>query len=651
MKSYVRAEAATGTSALRDVHTHPAGARERPKRSVASWRTLSLEVLTVLASPAVLFWILRLRAMAPVQQSDPSMHSTFIFNPEGLFSRFGGNLSPETIGDSARAGFLVPARVFYLLFGAVPGFFVYRYVLSLVAIIPVYLLLRRLYGRWAGWVGIIVVMSSPVVVATWGSDYASSAAISYLIGGIAALALSLEALRWAKLWLLGACILFTMSVWTNAICLLIVAPALVTYLVLRLRRDRRLLGWDVLAAGGAALLTTAFLALLSKLLLGWSDFILVTIRAARAQTTPEQLRLFHSTSWAWAPYDPYLLVLPAVVIAYLAVFARRGGIRSSILLVGIAGALQVPLFAYPQFFGHLPLLEQPLFSCFLWSSTNLMLALILAESMSSWTGTDADSRTGRPTVASQTLRVAAMSVPALIVLGVPIAYEAAPQAPPMTWAPWGYILALIVIAAAGVARLTVGWARPAVHDRIRRTARWVSPLAAGSVIVITGATLLLTAAPIAFHQAPRNTSWYNPVADYSSVLGGPSQQYVEEYRVNSELAAFVGKPEYRGEELLMWSDRSQWYYLLGPLGLYDSVTNLLQGSFPLLDPIEQGQINQRRPGQILLMTPDGKGFDQAVQSLSSYGPVVVRRATLGNDLYHLHVWLVDLTRYDRLARH
>jgi hypothetical protein len=244
-----------------------------------------------------------------------------------------------------------------------------------------------------------------------------------------------------------------------------------------------------------------------------------------------------------------------------------------------------------------------------------------------------------------------MSVPALIVLGVPIAYEAAPQAPSMTWAPWGYVLALIMIAAALVARLTVDWARSAGHGRIRRTARWISPLAAGSVILITGATLILTAAPTAPHQAPRNTSLYNPLAEYSSVLAGASQQYVEQYRVDSQLLAFVGKPDYRGEKLLMWSEQSEWFDLLAPLGVYDSVTNLLPGSFPLLDGTDQLEINQRRPGQILLMTLDGNGFDQAVQSLSSYGPVVVRRAILGNDFYRVHVWLVDLTRYDRLAPH
>ena len=66
-----------------------------------------------------------------------------------------------------------------------------------------YLLLRKLYGRWAGLVGIVVIMSSPVVVTTWGSDYSSSAAISYMTGGLAALALSWEEHRWARFWLLG----------------------------------------------------------------------------------------------------------------------------------------------------------------------------------------------------------------------------------------------------------------------------------------------------------------------------------------------------------------------------------------------------------------------------------------------------------------
>ena len=608
----------------------------------------------VLASPAVLFGVLRLRAMAPVQQQDPSMHSTFIFDPEGLFSRFGSSLSPEIMGDSARVGFLVPARVFYLLFGAVPGFFVYRYVLALIAVVPVYLLLRRLYGRWGGLVGIVVVMSSPVVVATWGSDYASAAAISYLTGGLAALALSWEERRWGKLWLLSAGALFTLAVWTNGISVLLIAAALVAYLGVRLVKDRRQLGWDVLALGTVAVLTTVVLALCSKALLGWWDFIEVSIRSARDLNTPLQVRLFHSTSWAWAPYDLYLLVPPAVLISYFAIFARRTRMRSSVIFVGIAGGLQLLLFAYLQFFGRLWVLEMPLFSCLLWSSTNLMLALVVSESMTVFTGpvlAESGRDDGKAShVGSPLVRLVALSAPALLVLAVPLAYEAAPRPPALTWAPWGYVLALIIIAAAGIGRLTLDWRKPARHGQIHGRRGWMTSMAGSAVVIITGATLILTVAPEAPHATPGNTSPYNPRAEYSSVLGGGYAKYLEEYRVTSELPAFVGKPAYRGEELIMWSERSEWWELLGPLGIYDSVNFLLSGSFPSLDAIDNSEVEAHHPGQILLISPDGKGFDQAVQSLSPFAPVVVRRTVLGNETYQVHVWLIDLARYDSPPR-
>ena len=325
------------------------------------------------------------------------MHSTFIFDPDAIFSRYPSSaLSAVAMGDASRVGFLLPGRVFYLLFGAVPGFFVYRYVLALIAIVPVYLFLRKLYGGWAGWVGIVVIMSSPVVVTTWGSDYSSSAAISYMTGGLAVLALSWEEHRWTKFWLLGAGCLFTMAVWSNGVCVFLVGATLVSYLGLRLFRDRPQLGRDILALGVAVALTTGILAVCSEWLLGRSDFISLSIKSAQFLNSPAQVAVFHSTSWAWAPYDAYLLIPPAIVVSFFLMFTRRARMSSSLLFVGIAGGLQLAVLGYLQFFGRLWVLEMPLFSSLLWSSTNLMLALLLCEGAKALTGppaTDPAART------------------------------------------------------------------------------------------------------------------------------------------------------------------------------------------------------------------------------------------------------------------
>jgi hypothetical protein len=623
-----------------------------PSPPVARSKLPVLEVLAVIASPAALFWILRLSAMAPVNQPDPSMHSTFIFDPDAFFLRYPSSaLSAVAMGDASRVGFLLPGRVFYLLFGAIPGFFVYRYFLALIAIVPVYLLLRRLYGRWAGWVGIVVIMSSPVVVTTWGSDYSSSAAISYMIGGLAVLAMSWEERRSAKLWLLGAVFLFTMAVWSNGVCLFLVGATLVSYLGLRLLRDRPQLGRDILAMGVTVALTTGVLAVCSQWLLGQSDFISLSIKSEHILNSPAQVAVFHSTSWAWAPYDAYLLIPPAVVVSFFLMFTRRARMRSSLLFVGIAGGLQLGVLAYFQFFGRLWVLEMPLFSCLLWSSTNLMLALILCEGAKALTGppvTGPRSEEGdhrRAVSGSRVRRIAILGTPVLLVLAVPIAYEASPSVPALTWAPWGFVLALVVIAATGIGRLTVNWSNPAGHGLIPRH-QWMRATAAGTVVVISAAALILTVAPWVAHPTPPNTSPYNTPTDYSTALGGSAGTAIEEYQVTSEVPAFVGQPAYRNEQLIMWMAKPVSPLLYAPIGLYEAFTNTLSGSFPSLDALDRSEVETRHPGQMLLLSVDGNGFDQAVQSLHPYAPVVVRRSVLGNSSFHLHLWLVDLTRYD-----
>lgn len=614
----------------------------------------ALETVAVLASPAVLYAGLRLRGMGPVQLVDPSIHTTYILDPSDIFVRYQALFTPSSrLREAARVGFLVPARVAYLLFGAVPGFFVFRYVLALVAIVPVYLLLKKLYGRWAGFVGIAVVMSSPVVLTAWGTDYPDSAAVSYLTGGLAALALSLEGRPQRPGWLLVAAGLLTMAAWAHGISVPLVIVLVVVYVGVRLARERAQLGRDLALLVVSAIVATGVLAICSKLLFDQFDFITPTVKAARYLSSPHELSLSHSASWGWAQYDLYLLVPPAILAAFVVVFARRWrNIGTSQLFVGLAGALQLAAFVFLQFFNHVEALEMHFFSSTLWSSVNIMLAMTLAEvtrpivERGDAEGSHSSAAELRATGRVQVGRWVACAVPAFLVLAVALAYQVDPHVPAMTWAPWGAAVAAIVVAAAVVGRLTIDWTKTA--DRQRSTARLAPDrvVSAVAAVVMTGSALLLTVAPGAPHRPIPHTV-RDPIPAYSRALGGNDTPYVSEYTVVSELPGFVGRATYRGEQLETWAPVRDFGPLLGPMGIYHGAFNLLTGSFPSLDAFGVHKLEFRRIAQVLLMSTTGDHFAQAVRSLAPYQPVVVRRGVLSDGSYHLHVWLVDIGRYIR----
>ena len=611
-----------------------------PRRAAAA-----IELLAVLASPAVLFAVLQLRGMSPVQLPDPSMHTTFILDPHDIFARYTALFTPKAmLREGARVGFLIPARVAYLLFGAVPGFFVFRYVLALIAIIPTYLLLRRLYGRWAGFLGIAIVMSSPVLITAWGTDYPDSAAVSYLTGGLAALALSLQVGRWRRGWVPIAGSLLTLAVWSHGAAVPLVAVTIVVYLGVhawragaeragaerawraganRAWRAGVELGWDLALLAASALAVTGLLAICSGLLLGQFDFITPTVQSAQVLSRASELSNNHSSSWSWAPYDAYLLVPPAIIVSYFAVLARRRGIGTTQLFVGLTGALQLATFAYLQFFGSFQALEMPFFSSTLWSSITLMLAITVAEVAQPIARRGAAARS----VGSWLAAVA----PALLVLAVAGAYEGADKlglrVPALTWSPWGLAVAALVIVAVVVARLV----------RVRAAA-------VALVVLITGAALVLTVAPEQRH-GPLAHTVYDPAPAYAGALGGDDTDSVSEYAVVSRIPGFVGHAAYKGEVLLTWAPTAQFGDLLGPLGIYHNARTLVCETFPVLTANGASKIEDWHAAQVLLMSLTGDQFAQAVRALAPFEPVVVRRATIIGNSYQLHLWLVDLRRY------
>jgi hypothetical protein len=360
-------------------------------------------------------------------------------------------------------------------------------------------------------------------------------------------------------------------------------------------------------------------------------------------------------SWRWAVYDAYLLVPPAVVLGFAVVFARKWrAIGTARLFVGLTGAAQVATFAFLQFGGSLQALEMHYFSSTLWSSINVMLVFIVAELTRSIPRLAADparrSVPDRPTTGvAQLIRWSAAAVPAALVVGVVLAYEAHPYVLTMTWSSGAAFLAATVVVGAAVGRFAIVASESGGGRHRRSRLALGAALPAGAVVVMLGATLLLTVAGPPPHGSLADTV-PDPFPPYSAVLGGSETPFVDEYVVDSQLPGFVGRAAYRGESMLTWEPPSEFVALQGPMGIYHNVATWVCRTFPLLDDAGVRKIEAWRAAQVLLMSRTGDRFAQAVQSLARFQPVVVRRRVLGHGTYHLHVWLIDLRRYLRARR-
>jgi hypothetical protein len=581
-----------------------------------SVRTLA-ESLAVLVAPAAAFFGLRLRLMPVPDLNDPAMHTAFIIDPQSIFLRYTAAFTPsERLREGYRVAFLVPGRIAYLLFGPLPGFVVFRYVLALVAVVPAYLLLRRMYGRSAGVVAGIVILSSPVVITAWGTDFPNSAAVSYLIAGLSCLAM--PSLRHRVAWLAVSAGFFTMAVWSIATSAPLVGVTVAVYGLIRIQRDRTNLFRDAVVMAGAALAVTAALAIGSGVLLGKFDYIVPTIQSLIYLSHRSLEAMYHSASWRWAPYDAYLLVPPAVVGLWFAAFGRGlKDVQTPQLIIGAACAAQLLICVLLQFVGSVQILEEHYFSSLLWGGLSLLLAVSLVE-------------LSRPLMDHPRFT---WLLPALLV-AVPLAYELDPHVAAFGWVPVGVaIVAVIAVLAMLATRLRV--TAPKLPARVASGA---------SLALVAGCLLVLTVAPIPAHAMLPGTI-FDPDPAYATALGGDDALAVNLYVVTADIPAFVGPATYSGEQLLIWWPRDEQQQILGPIGIYHAFFDSIPGNLGALSPPGRQMIEQRRPAQILLLSFTGQDFAQSLTALSPFQPQLVRTGILRSGSIALHVWLIDLKQY------
>jgi hypothetical protein len=556
--------------------------------------------------------------MAPSALADPAMHTIYVVDPHDVFKRYAAvYASTARLREAGRVGFLIPARLAYEAFGAVPGFFVFRYLLALIAIGPVYLLLRRLYSPAAGVVGILAVMSSPVVITAWGTDYPDGAVLCYALGAMACLSMPCSPRR-RRVWLAAAGVLFGLAVWSHGVAVPLVGATVVGYAGVRLVRDRAGLVVDLALLAGAVVVVTGLLLPASAAVMGYSDFISLTWQGFRYLSQPSQIGNWHSASWRWAPYVAYLLVPPAVLGGFAVAVIRRGrGVPTPVMLVGVMAAVQLAVFALLQFASSLQTLEQYFFSSTLWSGVCLALAIAVAE-------------LARPLWD----RPLARWLPAAVLLAVPLGYEVAPRVPPFGWVPAGVLLAAAAIVAAAAARGGAGFRRP--------------PAAAATVglalAVFAGATLVLTVAPIPNHPVlpgtlPANVDTPPP---YAAALGGSGTIYIDRYQIATALPAFVGPAAYSGEQLFMWWPKLANAPYVEDSGMYHDGFNSLESQPPDLTRQDIRLLRSRCPAELLLYADSDASFPVALARLAAFRPTLMRTTDLRAGSLSLYAWLIRL---------
>jgi hypothetical protein len=608
----------SGTAGL-DVGLPQPAAAGQPASPWPAWARW-LEALGVALSPAAAALVLRLRLMAPSILPDPALHTSYIVEGRDVFLRYAWLAHVGLLREGGRVGFLVPARLAYLAFGAVPGFFVIRYVFALIAVGPVYLLLRRLYGPAAGVAGIVVVLSSPVIVTAWGTDYPDSALVSYALGGMACLVMP-SAPRWRRAWLAAAGVLLALAVWSHLLAVPLVGATLAAWLGVRLVRERAGLPGDLAVLAGVAAAVTGLLVLASAVLFGYANFFALTWAGYRYLSQPSQVAIWHSANWRWAPYVTYLLVPPAVVGAFAVAVIRRGhAVRIPVLMVGVMAATQVTAYALLQFAGSVQVLEQHYLSSTLWAGVCLAFAVTLAE-------------LARPLWD----RPLARWLPAAVLVAVTLGYEAGPRVPAFGWLPFGVIVAVAVIIAAAAARAS-GWIRQ----------RAVAAAAIGvALLAFAGAALVLTVAPIPHHRhLPNTATGGEPPPAYSSALGGRATAYIDSYRIITALPGFVGRATYPGEQILIWRiaprrDRNVKY----AAGMYHDGFNSLASRTTHMWPSDLRQIRYRRPAEMLLLGDPAEPFPVAVRALAPFRPSLMHAGELRAGPMVLRVWLLRLGTY------
>lgn len=543
--------------------------------------------------------------MANVASLDPAISTGYVVDPQDLVSRFG-------VVDYfwTRLGFSLPAHGVLSAFGPVPGFYVFRYILALVAIVPLFLLVRRLAGASAGWIAVAALLTSSVVITGWSTDYPTSAALSYLIAGTCCLFMPAASRRARLSWAAAAGLFFGMAIGCGLVTALPVAGAVGGRLLASRGERLQSLAAVLYAAGGVAV-ALGVLAVASKLYLGYADYLVPQLQALKRFQDPVQVGYFHSSTWRWLEDDVYVLVPLAVLGGWLAAAwpAIRRGLPPAELGIAAATAITYGLYVIDQFVLKSWPLEYWMYADLLWALTVPLFVLTML-------------RVAGIPGAANAWRLGAVSV---AVIAAPLVLRVFRDQLHLSF---GVALAVMLVPAAVV---LVACVLPSIGVRL-----------AAATVVSAATTLLVIAAPL-FVLHPGQVGYVTP--DLGTALYATSQPALDEYTVLTEVHTLIPTARQLPGQLALWLPNQPARMVTLAEALY------LAGRYQLVDPLStltQADADYLRAHNvpILVMFSDtGSEFGAAESSIATagIGATVLHDGVLRAGSVALHVDVLQLS--------
>lgn len=578
-------------------------------RAARSARALAAFVATatgLLAAPAVAYFGLQLRGMLYAQSIDPYLSTAYAVNGPDLIRRFGTDEYYWT-----RVGFTIPAHLFDKVFGSVGGFYGFRYLLALIAIVPVFLLLRRLWGSLAGWVGAIAVLTSQVVITGWSTDYPTAAAISYLMAGAAFLFMPTTSTRARVAYAALAGLAFGLAVGSGLVAAVAVVGAGAGRILATTRADwRQSAGALAIAALGTAS-SFALVALAARVYLGNADIVTPQLQALHRFGEAVYRNSFHSSTWRWLVDDIYVLAPLAVLAAWTVAAWPFRGARTSRAEIGFAGATAVTyaVFAVYQFFLGSWTLEYWFYADMLWAFTVPLLVMTAL-------------RIASPAGAPSRIQTAAVG---LAIIAVPIALRFLRDEL--------HLSLKVAVAVAVLPALAVLVARLVPRHAVRLASMLAAVAAAG---------LLVVGLP-KFTLFPDQAAYVTP--DFATALYDSSDAARDEYAVATSLHTVVPTTEQTPGGLAMSIPAPASHLVLIDSAQYLFLLNTLPDRLPSLSSQNVAFLQSHNVHVLVLLSDTGDEFSAFDVALRE-SPFVIRdvaTSVLVSGSARLHVQVVQLS--------